>query len=442
MKQALLISRSFPPVRHSGTIRMEAFARHLPASNFTPMVLTARTPAEFVGSTDRVIPESKRVEIDWSPTGGLFRRRLARFPVGLSIDRRRNRRTLATRSIEACRERGARPDIVLASCQPGDTLFIGVKVAEYFQCPCVVDFRDPWSYWPMPLYPHWLDFQLERREEHQVLAAATAITVTTKASGQLLESEFGVPAHKIHQIHNGYEPSEFAQPEVFEPMAADANRFHIVYAGEIGSSRPLGWKAQAARGLGFQYDPLQTNYTARSPRFFLEGLERFISEAPERASAIRAWFIGDAKLASDPAVLRFRYPDVLRIVPRVPPRVAIGAIQQASLLLMLQLETFLHGVPFCVAVPGKLYSYLASGQRILAAVQPSENTELIERFQAGTCVSPTSPAEFASAIGNEYVRWKSGTSPPVVLRSIPEFERSCQTAQMAALFESLISSRS
>ena len=155
---------------------------------------------------------------------------------------------------------------------------------------------------------------------------------------------------------------------------------------------------------------------------------------------MRVWFIGDAKVADDPVVKQFATPDLLRIIPRVPPAVAAGAMQQANLLLMLQLETFFQGQPLCVSIPGKLYSYLASGKRILAAVQKSENTELIERFQAGTCVSPNSSSEFAAAIATEFQRWKSGTAPPDQPRKIPEFERSYQAGQLAQLFDSLLTS--
>lgn len=441
MKQVLLIVRNFPPVRHSGTIRVEAFARHLPSHGYHPTVLYGATPPALRESTDRVLPADQRLEIDWSSERSLFRRRWGTLPVGFSHERSRGRALLSARSIEACQRANYRPDLILASCQPGDTLVHGQALSKHFRCPLVCDFRDPWSHWPMPLYPHWIDYQFERRCEQSVLNSAIAMTVTTQASAQILEQSFRVPSHKIHLIPNGYEPADFDQQvSQFDPIAAEPGRFHIVYAGEIGTSRQPSPAARFAKALGFQYDPLHTNYAARSPRWFLEGLGRFLSLSPEAASQMRVWFIGDAKVADDPVVKQFAAPDLLRIVPRVPPAVAAGAMQQASLLLMLQLETFFQGQPLCVAIPGKLYSYLASGKRILAAVQKSENTELIERFQAGTCVSPTSASEFAAAINAEFDRWKSGTAPPDQPRKIPEFERAYQAGQLAQLFDSLLSS--
>jgi glycosyltransferase involved in cell wall biosynthesis len=442
VKQALLIVRSFPPVRHSGTIRVEAFARHLISYGYQPSVMCGATPPNLRDSPDRSIPDDRRVEVDLSLERSWLRRRWSTLPLGFFFERQRSRATNVHRIVQSCIDRGIRPDVVFASCQPGDMLIFGLAVARHFGCPLICDFRDPWSHWPMPLYPHWVDFALERSVERRIVQASTAITVTTQASSQILQQAFQIPASHIHVIANGYESADFERIESFDPISADQGRFHVVYTGEIGTSRTPGIPTRIAKALGFQYDPLKTNYPARSPRYFLEGLARFISQSPSRVQQVRAWFIGDANVSKDPAVQAFPYPEVLRIHPRVPPAAAAGAMQQANLLLMLQLETFFQGQPLCVAIPGKLYSYLASGKRILAAVQKSENTELIERFQAGTCVSPTSASEFAAAIAAEFERWKSGTAPPDQPRKIPEFERAYQTGQLAQLFDSLLTSSS
>jgi hypothetical protein len=107
-------------------------------------------------------------------------------------------------------------------------------------------------------------------------------------------------------------------------------------------------------------------------------------------------------------------------------------------LLLLQIETFYQGQPLCTAIPGKLYSYLASGQRILAAVQQSESSELIERFQAGATVSPRSAADFASAIQAEYERWNPERLNRPDHRSILEFERPQLASRLANVFDSLL----
>ncbi len=442
MKEALLIIRNFPPVRHSGTIRVEAFAKHLPKYGFRPTVLSSPTPLELRDSLDSVLSAGQRIELPWRLPKNFLRRQMDKLPMSSSLERQRNRRDLAARSVQACIERGIRPDIVLASCPPGDALVIGQAISQHYRCPLVCDFRDPWSHSPRPCYPHLIDFQFEKHQEQQVVNNCTAITATTRASRHILQQEFGADPDKIHLIPNGYEPEEFQNPTRFEPIAAEPNCFHIVYSGEIAVNPQESLWTRFVKSLGFQYDPLKTNFSSRSAQWFLKGLEQFLSEFPDRAPMIRVWFIGESRLATDSSVTEFPYPDVVRVVPRVPPSVAIGAVQQADLLLLLQIETFLHGVPFSSAIPGKLYSYLASGRRILAAVQPSENSELIDRFQAGTVVSPTSPDEFSHAIRREFDRWQSDHSPPTQPRSIPEFERPQQTALLAELFDTLIAESS
>ena len=437
MKQALLIVRNFPPVRNSGTIRTESFAKHLTQFGYQPVVLTNPIPPDMTDSTDRVISENQRIESPWRLPRNWFRRRLGTLPVGYTFERGSMRREVADLALKACVQRGLHPDVILSSCPPGDAHVIGSRIASHFNCPHVLDYRDPWSFAPRPAYPHWFDFRNETQQERATLQASTAITVTTNSSAHILKHEFGVPAEKIHLLPNGYEPSEFQDAQTFEPIAADPGRFHIVYTGDIGSSQPESLWNRMAHSLGFKYDPLETLFTSRSPRWFLEGLERWIVESPTRAESVRVWFIGCEALKNDPSVTHFRFPEVIRIVPRVASQVAIGAVLQASLLLLLQIETFLRGQPLCTAIPGKLYSYLASGRRILAAVQPSENTELVHQFQAGVCVSPRSASEFAIAIGEEFDRWKCGETRSPTPRSIPEFERPQQTARLAAIFDSL-----
>lgn len=441
-RKILLICRKFPPVRNSGTIRVEAFARYLPKHGYRPTIMTSLTPPELISSPDKVLPDDQRLEITWRLPKNFVRRRMFRIPLAFSVDRYLDRIQFERRAVQLCRDRNYRPDVVLGSCQPGDSLLIGQAIAQEFGCPFIADYRDPWSFAPRPEYPHWVDFRLERGQEGQLLQKTRCVVVTCEASKHLIHSEFRVPLSNIHVIPNGYEPTELEDPETFEPIADKPDKFHIVYTGEIGRSQSPPWGLRVAKSLGFRHDPLQTNWLARSPRWFLEGLKRFLQADPAKAESIRVWLIGDAKVASDPFVSGFPYPNVIRVYPRVPQKVAVGATLQANLLLFLQLETFYRGQPLCMFIAGKLYSYLASGKRILAGVQTSENTQLIERFQAGTCVSPTSETGFAEAIAREFDRWKSGDLPPTARRIIPEFERASQVEQLAQLIDSLLPSPS
>lgn len=440
-RDVLFVVRNFPPVRNSGTIRVESFVRHLSKHGYRSTVLCNTTPPELAPSPDGVLPPEQRIELSWREPQGLIRRNLFRFPLGYGISRQVNRNSLADRAIRLCHQRNYRPEIVLGSCPPGEALFVGQAIAEHYRCPFVADYRDPWTYISRPNYPHWIDFLLERRVEQQLLRKTTAVLSTTEAGRSLLEREFQVPSKKIQLLRNGYENSEFENPECFEPIAQEPNHFHIVYTGEIASSQPASRASQLIQALGFSYDPLQTHWQARSPQWFLQGLSDFLKNSPQYASEIRVWFIGDQKVSQDPVVRGFPHPECIRVFPRVPQKMAVGATLQANLLLFLQLETFYRGSPLCMFIAGKLYSYLATGKRILAGVQKSENTDLIDRFQAGTWVSPTSASEFATAIAAEFQRWKSGTAPPDQPRRIPEFERSYQAGQLAQLFDSLIGAR-
>lgn len=439
MNTVLIITNSFPPVRHSGTIRVESLCKHLPKFGFRPVVLTNKSgrlklnPGLYQEALATVI------RVDWARGLPTRHYRASRFPVAYSVLKRRRRQTLvrdAIRALDALPQQ-LRPKVIFASCPRGDALVVGRGVSAYFDIPLVADYRDPWSFWPVPLYPHYIDFLIERRIESDVVHKCHKIIVTTKASGRLLCNEFHVPQDRVEVIPNGYDEDEFIEATKYLPQSTE--KFTIVHAGEIQRSGAISIWPTVMRRCGFGFDPLATNYDARSLRYFLAGLHLLLDRRPELADCLQISVVGADRLENDIAVRNFRYPTVLQLVPRVSSREAVGACLRANLLLLLQLETFYRGQPFCVFIPGKLYTYLRTGRRILACAQESEISQLISEWNAGTTVAASDPIAIANAIEAEFNRWQP---PDVHVAKRPDgierFERAEVAKAVANVLKSCI----
>lgn len=457
---ALVVTRDFHPVSHSGTIRVASLCRHLPSQGVSPIILTDEAPSSpdrdpvngsaarrgaGTGEGERWLEETRVLRIPWSALNNAAYPRLRRVPMLATAVHKVRRARLTREALRAVSqvEAGSRPDIVFASCPPGDSLVVGAAISDHLGVPFIADYRDPWSHWPMPLYPHAVDFLAERSVEASLVPRCTRLLTTCEASRTLLIEQFGADPTRVVVIPNGYDEQEFDAAERLLPDRPDL--FTIVYSGSIGraSSTSPSLINRFAHLAGFQFDPLGTNYNARSLYYFLQGLQQFYERTPEAHDRVRLCLVGASNTERDPVVRDFPYPELLEFYPRVRPELAVGACLQADLLLLTQLETFYDAKPLCVAIPAKLYTYLRSGRRILACAQKSEISELIAAESAGVTVCAHDPGAMANATAAEFLRWsnRAGSETPS-LRECPQFERRQIAADVAQVMHEVLAGES
>jgi glycosyltransferase involved in cell wall biosynthesis len=82
---------------------------------------------------------------------------------------------------------------------------------------------------------------------------------------------------------------------------------------------------------------------------------------------------------------------VVEFVPRLPRAETLREMSEASCLLILQPGT-------TVAVPGKLYEYLAVGRPILALTEEGETADLVRESGLGAVVPPSDESAIEAAL--------------------------------------------
>jgi glycosyltransferase involved in cell wall biosynthesis len=452
--KVLFVSRDFPPVSHSGTLRSEAFARHLPDFGIDPLIVTSRPDpgsgsnayesATLEGWHDdpRWLPVSRVTWIDPHPLGARTARLGARVPVVAGLVSQRRRWRLVRQLIPAVELLVAQhsPSAVYASAMPSETLLLAAEIGRRHGLPVLADLRDPWSYHCAPPYRHVVDFWLERALERRTLSACTRVITNTTLMQHLLVQKLGVPAERILLIPNGYDESDFTTVGA-ERAPLESGRFTIIHAGQLASDKKetSGLLATAKRLLGFDYDPLHVDFTPRSPRYLLAALRTLIDHRPELRDRLRVWFVGTPNGWRTDTIERFPFPEVLKLVPRVDPATAAEYVARADLLFLPQNRYFLRGEDYCVCVPAKLYAYLRSGRRVLACVQPSEVAQIVERLEAGTVVSPVDVDAIAGAISGELERWSVGREQTVRIHpDVGEYDRRRLTGLLASALRQVV----
>ena len=445
--KALMILHGFPPAHHSGTLRNAAYARHLPDFGIQPVILCA-------SDDDRVMPygivsgwhddpqwaEVRRMSWNLlSKRSGflMVRRGLQRLPIGGTLDVRRARARVLAGVLPAARELVQRhaPQVIYASAPPVETLLVAAALSREMNLPWVCDLRDPWSYYSWAKYRHWLDFALERRLERRVLSQAAAVIANTPTAKDLLITRVGVPPGKIVVIPNGYDELDF---QALSGIGNDRRtKFTVVYTGILSSfqGRAPSPRHDLKRALGVDYRPLVSDPNTRSPRWFLEAVERLLDAQPSWRERLEIVFAGSYTDFDRAIFSSFRYPDCLRVLPPLPHTEALRLCAQAHLCLLLQIEMKKDGKDYCTSVPGKLYDYLRTGTRILAPIQQGDAQELIERLDAGMVVPPRDVQAIQTALEREFRRWENGETPRRTALSpeLSKYERRNLSRQLADL---------
>lgn len=445
--KVLLISHGFPPVVHSGTFRSEAFARYLPEFGIQPVVLAGSDGYKVLeytnGVQESVPPPCEIVRIPWFANSGQsvspFLKVLRRFPIGWTLGRvweqiQIDRRVLPT-ALKLVADHD--PQAIFATAPPWNALPLARKLARQTSLPYVCDLRDPWTYYSYATYRHWVDFLSARYTERSVLSSARCVLANTPTAKRMLVEKIQVPARQVLVLPNGYDESQFQTVKSRANGPLSPGKFVIAYTGLLSSRAPMrtGLKETWKRCLGLDYRPVRSDPETRSPFWFLAALRSLLEQRPELRQVLETWFVGAFSAADERHFAEFSFPECIRVTPPVNAPEAISIACRADLLLLLQIEMRLDDVDFCTAVPGKLFAYLRTGTPILAPMQSSDGTRLIEQFQAGVVVAPRDVQGIARAIESAVDRWHAGNwlGKREIASELVRYERRSLTKQLAEI---------
>jgi glycosyltransferase involved in cell wall biosynthesis len=420
-KRVLVIAYLYPPINNSGTQRPLKFTKYLPSFGWTPTVITAANlnPHPLDANLLKDIPREVSIVrvpmlndlIGATISTLTFGSRLgARLAEGLSWRLRQPfkrpdlyalwRPTARRAALRIFRQCGF--DAIYATGYPWTSLLIGCDVATATGRPLLADFRDPWAaedMFTVDRLPYDDEFAMERSV---VRRAARVITVSDAMTRLMQHAHPELPADKFVTIHNGFDPPDF---EV-APLPAH-NSFRIVYTGV--------WTE---------------NYGPTALYDAIEAIKRTSPALLDDVEVIAAGF--------EPGEARRRLLDShISELGRLSHDNALSLMRSADVLFLPNGA----GSRQAIALPGKLFEYLATARPVLALTDPEgEAGQLLKRTGGGAVVKPGDPASFAAAVADICKRRRLETGP-VHREAIRAFERSSLTRKLASLLDESVDAR-
>ena len=430
-KGCLLISGAYPPVKHSGVFRVAAIGRHLESVGWNVQVITAsdRYSAVEHYPEDDEPPAGEVIRVDWNhqrtenTLSNRLRRNLIRLPILSGLIQRRERKSLAAKIWAQAKTtlRTESLSVVIASSPPTLAALIGQVAARELRLPLVIDLRDPWTYSIGAIYRSPLDLLIQARIEGKVLSDASLIIANTETSRRALLRDFRLNPEKVLVLPNGYDEASCSASEARIRSRGNARRqFKIVYAGlsssHVEQPRRSGFLKKL---LNLDVEPVETDWTVRSPRYVLEALRRFCETRPEVVKDLVLQWVGPISEVTESLFADYRRHFCIEVPGAVSEQAALDYIFAGDLLVLLQVGMKRNGREECTAIPGKLYSYLRAGKPILSIADSAELRDLLADVPETTHVRARDVDSIVSSLTERFDAWQAmkGGDRPVIPNS-------------------------
>lgn len=431
-RRVLLLAYMFPPIIDGGAIRPAAFARYLPEFGYSVSVLTRPLSNQLpvdVGQLDKLGSQVRvdRVSIDFregwqdhfrrkfswlGPLEALLGRPRGWIADGLAwrVALHDQQRPWEVTWMSPAVDAGAlliereRPDFILATAPPFETLKAGCMLSERTGIPLVADFRDPWTYGVLWNPPRPARSRREHAWERRVVDRSAKVLVVTPTMQRNMVAAYPRHSGKVELIMNGYD--EAPQPI---PSVLPIDRFVVRFVGSI--------------------------MERRFPPVFFDALKRLRSHHADTAKDLHVEFVGPNQTAfslSD----RIRDEGVADMVEYVGP---VGHDRARNLMrsahVLLHIET-----TATYAVSSKLFEYFAAGRPILGIVPAGSDDEwFLERSGTGFNVGIDDAERIASSIHSRWCDWRNvHPVAPIDEAWLGQFHRREQTRMLACLLDDLL----
>ncbi|MDQ1351881.1 MAG: hypothetical protein QG657_2187 [Acidobacteriota bacterium] len=256
-----------------------------------------------------------------------------------------------------------KPDVIIASYPPVETLEIGIYLAQTYHIPLICDFRDGILFEPIER-PRMEQYSCikKRYEEIEKEAVNTAEAVITIADPitDYFKDHYRVNHVKAETIASGFDPVDFEDLPV--PAVFDPSQFHIVFTGRFG----------LADG-------------SNRVEFFFEALRIMIKKDEQLRDKLRVHLVGDFTRSDLDPIKDLMDIGVVINHGLVSRKESLGFQKIADLLLIITLPDR------TCSVSTKIYEYLYTRKPILALTYGTVLAEMVEKTRTGWNVHPHRP---------------------------------------------------
>ncbi len=360
----LFIAYYYPPIQGPGATRAVNLVKHLRRAGHDVYVLTQSYGGERTGD-----PELLRV---YDPGFNCRRsgwRRLAWFGRRVAVEIL-NRSGVYASIFGAWKNRllarenkileSTRPDVILATYPPVETLQIAMRLAKKAVRPLIADFRDGLLFEAIES-KRLRRFACVRNAyatiERCAAAAASSLVTVSEPLSDYFRRAYGHP--RVITVANGFDPDESAMP--LPDVALEPGCLHIVHTGRFALS-----------DAGCSIAPLA------------QAVHALLAARPELARTLRLHFLGELTRREKKMLAGLARRGVARLHGQVSRSLAMAYQRRAGLLLLVT------SADRSSVATGKLFEYLQARRPVLALTGQSAAAAIVAGSLSGWVASPRS----------------------------------------------------
>ena len=414
----LVASYSFPPIADVGSLRTIKLAKYLVRLGWAVHVVSVKNPDVWRMIGPAEIPEGVEVtrtrdplRLD-RPAAAIRKVVVSRGDAALQARAGLGRRGIVVPEFQAGwlltatgamvrRARRWRATHLMGTGPPFSSLIAAAVAQRRTGLPFLADFQDSWTIHPDTRYPADVQRAIDEELERLVWERAAKVTVVTRAIADRYRRKYPASASKIEVLYNGFDPEDFrAGPPRRGPMT-------IAYTGSF--------------------------YPHTPPSTLLAAVERLVKVGRADAGRLQVEFVGRPESTISSEIERRGLLDIVHVRGFRLLREAVETASRADLLYLL--------IPahFGEALSDKVFTYLATGNPILAEVPEGECKEFLKEWgDSVTFVPPRDVEAMEVAIADALRRGRAAPAPSDRRTSYQAaFNRETQARQLSEILEAM-----
>jgi len=262
----------------------------------------------------------------------------------------------------------ARPEAIIATYPPVETLEIGLHLSQKHRLPLIADFRDGLLHEPIEskrLRRFACVRQAYAAIEAGIAAKAAALVAVSEPLSRYFRDTYGHP--RAETAPNGFDPGEDAA--TLPQAELEPGCFHIVHTGRFALS-----------DAGCDIAPL------------IGGVRGLLAARPELARTLRLHLLGELSRREEALLAGLAQRGVVRLHGAVDRPRALAFQRRADLLLLVTSPN--RG---SVATT-KVFEYLQARRPVLALTGNTFAAEIVEKTRCGWVVPPQSERQIAQVL--------------------------------------------
>ncbi len=411
VKRVLMIAFHFPPVvGSSGVQRTLKFSTYLLDHGWEPTVLTVSPWAYRSTRDDQLaeIPDGVRVIRTWALDSSRHLSFRGRYPSILARPDAWCSWWLSAVPIGLASMRYSKTNLIWSTYPFPTAHVVAGTIQKFSNVPWVADFRDMMVEEDYPDDPRVR--QNYRNIEAATVSRAKRVVLTTPGTKAGYMSRYSnEDRNKWKLIRNGYDEDNFKNAQSLTKTGVNGP-IQLVHSGLLYPSE-------------------------RDPVCFFQALSELRDHGSLNASRLQVTLratghdIHHAQL-----IEQFDIGDIVKLKPGIGYDQALAEMLSVDGLLIFQASNCNH------QVPAKLYEYFRAGKPILALTDPAGDTaQTIYDAGLSNIASLDSKASIKSLLMQFIQAIENGSALSVAPEIAAQYSRRSQTAELARLFDDLVS---